>query len=265
MREMKHSILSVGNRNKRRSKEIRLIRDRPALEKINNNALYMRVYDELHQALMSGVFRPGEPVTLRQLMVRLGTSVMPARQAVGRLIAEGALKLLPNRSVIVPKMSRKRFSELWKIRQLLEGAAAENACRHATPKLAKRLRQINSSIRKAQSNNDLGEMLLNNQKFHFAIYDTAEMEILRSLIGNLWLQAGPFLYLTFLGHRSLWSLQQHAEAIKAIESRNPAAAKRAITRDIQVAFEALREHGTFSDDEESEPRALRAVRRNSRG
>lgn len=224
-------------------------RNRPALEKIeNNNALYMRVYDELHQALMSGVFRPGEPVTLRQLIVRLGTSVMPVRQAVGRLIAEGALKLLPNRSVIVPKMSRKRFTELWQIRQMLEGVAAENACRLAAPKLANRLKQINTSIRKAQANGDLSSMLLNNQRFHFAIYDMADMEVLRSLIGILWLQAGPFLYLTFMSRRSLWSLQQHSEAIKAFESHNPAAAKRAITRDIQVAYQPLLEHGIFSDE-----------------
>jgi DNA-binding GntR family transcriptional regulator len=224
-------------------------RKRPALVKIEtNNALYMRVYDKLHEALMSGVFRPGEPVTLRQLIVRLGTSVMPVRQAVGRLIAEGALTLLPNRSVIVPRMSRKRFTELWQIRQMLEGVAAENACRLAPPGLVKRLKQINASIRKAQTDGDLSSMLLNNQRFHFAIYDTADMAVLRSLIGILWLQAGPFLYLTFMSRRSLWSLQQHGEAIKAFESRNPTAAKRAITRDIQVAYTSLLQHGIFSDD-----------------
>ena len=247
---MKRALSPVKGRAKLAPKEVRWDRDRPALERINNNnALYMRVYDELHQALMSGVFRPGEPVTLRQLIARLGTSVMPARQAVARLIAEGALKLLPNRSVIVPKMSRKRFTELWQIRQLLEGVAAENAARLATPKLTKHLKQINTSIRKANANDDLSAMLLNNQKFHFAIYDTAEMAVLRSLIGILWLQAGPFLYLTFKGRRSLWSLQQHGEAIKAFEDRNPAAAKRAITRDIQTAYETLLQYGIFSDDE----------------
>jgi DNA-binding GntR family transcriptional regulator len=230
------------------SKQGRWAPRRPGIVKIDNNSLYMRVYDELHQALMSGVFRPGEPVTLRQLIVRLGTSAMPVRQAVGRLIAEGALKLLPNRSVIVPKMSRERFTELWRLRQFLEGMAAENACRLAAPKLAKRLKQINASIKKAQTDGDLSSMLHNNQRFHFAIYDMAEMSVLRSLIAILWLQAGPFLYLTLMSRRSLWSLQQHGEAIKAFEARNPVAAKRAITRDIQVAFESLLEHGIFSED-----------------
>ena len=191
---------------------------RPKLARVNNNSLYMKVYDELHQALMSGVFRPGEPVTLRQLIMRLGTSAMPARQAVGRLIAEGALNLLPNRSVIVPPMSRERFTELWRLRQLLEGMAAENACRLAGPKLAKRLKQINASIRKGQADGDLVSVLQNNQRFHFAIYDMADMTILRSLISILWLQAGPFLYLTLMSRRALWNLQRHTEAIKAFEA-----------------------------------------------
>jgi DNA-binding GntR family transcriptional regulator len=221
---------------------------RPKLVRVDNNSLYMKVYDELHQALMSGVFRPGEPVTLRQLIMRLGTSAMPVRQAVGRLIAEGALRLLPNRSVIVPPMSRERFTELWRLRQLLEGMAAESACRLAGAKLAKRLKQINTSIRKGQTDGDLISVLQNNQKFHFAIYDMADMAILRSLISILWLQAGPFLYLTLMSRRALWNLQRHAEAIKAFEAGDPIAARKAIEKDVETAFEPLLEHGIFSGD-----------------
>jgi len=221
---------------------------RRRLVRVDNNSLYMKVYLELHQALMSGVFRPGEPVTLRQLIMRLGTSAMPVRQAVGRLIAEGALRLLPNRSVIVPPMSRERFTELWRLRQLLEGMAAENACRLAAAKVAKRLKQINASIKRGQAEGDLTSVLLNNQKFHFAIYDMSDMAILRSLIAILWLQAGPFLYLTLMSRRQLWNLQRHSEAIKAFEARDPIAARKAIEKDVATAFEPLLEHGIFSEN-----------------
>ena len=65
----------------------------------------VRVYRALARGLMAGMFSPGEAVTLRILARRLGTSAMPVREAVSRLIAERALVLLPNRSVIVPRMS----------------------------------------------------------------------------------------------------------------------------------------------------------------
>src|SRR5262249_30208271 len=66
------------------------------------DTMRVRVYRALARGLMAGMFKPGEAVTLRTLATRLGTSAMPVREAVSRLIAERALILLPNRSVIVP-------------------------------------------------------------------------------------------------------------------------------------------------------------------
>src|SRR5258706_1352403 len=97
------------------------------------DTMRVRVYRALARGLMAGMFKPGEAVTLRTLAHHLGTSAMPVREAVSRLIAERALVLLPNRSVIVPRMSRARFNELTKARQILEGHVTENALGGATP------------------------------------------------------------------------------------------------------------------------------------
>src|SRR5579863_5105990 len=80
------------------------------LRRPSRDSLHLRVYQELRRALIAGVFLPGQPVTLRQLVKSLGTSIMPVRDAVGRLIAAGALEMLPNRSVIVPLMTRRKFT-----------------------------------------------------------------------------------------------------------------------------------------------------------
>ena len=107
----------------------------------------VRVYGALARGLMAGMFKPGEAVTLRTLAKRLGTSAMPVREAVSRLIAERALVLLPNRSVIVPRMSRARFTELTETRQILEGMVAEAACARATPALLRKLTEINDAMK----------------------------------------------------------------------------------------------------------------------
>src|ERR1700739_2073168 len=83
-----------------------------------------QVYRTLRGLLTTGGFQPGETVSLRNLAKRLGTSAMPVREAVNRLIAEQALQMLPNRQVIVPRMTRRKFFELTRVRQLLEGMAA---------------------------------------------------------------------------------------------------------------------------------------------
>jgi len=55
------------------------------------DTLRLRVYGALARGLMGGMFTPGEAVSLRTLAARLGTSAMPVREAVSRLIAERAL------------------------------------------------------------------------------------------------------------------------------------------------------------------------------
>ena len=65
-----------------------------------------QVYRELRDRFMSGVFLPGQVLTLRNLAADLGVSPMPVRQAVRCLIVEGALEILPNRTMQVPRMTR---------------------------------------------------------------------------------------------------------------------------------------------------------------
>jgi DNA-binding GntR family transcriptional regulator len=99
------------------------------MKRTSRNALQLKAYRILSHELMIGRYKPGQALSLRPLAARLGTSTMPIREAVSRLIAERALVLLPNRNIIVPRMTRARFIELCRVRQLLEGNVAEIACK----------------------------------------------------------------------------------------------------------------------------------------
>src|SRR5262249_4073610 len=137
------------------------------------DTMRVRVYRTLARGLMAGMFKPGEAVTLRTLAHRLGTSAMPVREAVSRLIAERALVLLPNRPGIVPRMSRARFGELSEARQMLEGMMAEAACARATPALLRQLSEINEAMKRCVSDDDFHGALSHNMAFHFALYRAA--------------------------------------------------------------------------------------------
>ena len=109
--------------------------------------LQRRTYETLRMALMGGVFALGQEVTLRSLAAALGTSAMPVREAIGRLITERALVMLPNRTVIVPRMTRGRCIELFQARQALERLAAEAACARATSELIDRIADVDTDLR----------------------------------------------------------------------------------------------------------------------
>ena len=87
-----------------------------ALAPVGRDTVQDRVYQELRRALVGGLFAPGQVLTIRQLADALATSTMPVRDAVGRLITEQALEILPNRSIragaIASSTAPARFGSL---------------------------------------------------------------------------------------------------------------------------------------------------------
>src|ERR1700736_2935673 len=78
-----------------------------------------RAYTSLKQAVLSGGFKPGEVVTLRALANRLAIGDTPVREAVKRLISEGAFEGLPNRSARVPLLDRREIQQILDLRSTL--------------------------------------------------------------------------------------------------------------------------------------------------
>jgi DNA-binding GntR family transcriptional regulator len=220
----------------------------PILSGPERDTLQLRVYRALAAGLKTGMFKPGEAVTLRSLATRLGTSAMPVRQAVSRLIAERALVLLPNRSVIVPRMSRARFTELSEARQVLEGILTEAACDHATPALLRRLFESNEALKRCVEVNDFHGALSHNTAFHFMLYQSANKQVLLPLIEMLWLQAGPFLALSLVTPGARWTARHHQAALVALRAGHGAAARRAIEADIEETTEQLLERTIFENE-----------------
>ena len=87
---------------------------------MSDPSLRTQVYDSLRQALTTGRFVPGQKLTFRFIAGALGVSLTPVREALGRLVAEGAFEMQPSRSVRVPLMTRARIEELRDIRKSLE-------------------------------------------------------------------------------------------------------------------------------------------------
>jgi DNA-binding GntR family transcriptional regulator len=213
------------------------------LEQLEPTTLSERVYQQLRKALMSGRLSLGQSVTLRGLATMLGTSVMPVRDAIRQLTAEGALELLPNRLIRVPELSLERFRELTRVRALLEGDLAAQATSNVTPEVLKNLKQLNedylSAIKNKRSYLDITSI---NQQFHFTIYRLAKNTLQLSLVETLWLRGGPYLA-TFeqLGQsKTVASLsKQHDAVIKALRSQNATATRKALADDILEAAHAF--------------------------
>lgn len=208
-------------------------------------ALQDRVLAELRHGLMVGALPPGQTVSLRRLAQLFGTSPMPIREAINQLTAAHALEMLPNRSVVVPRMSPTRFKDLTQARQALEGVAAERACTNVTPEQIKQLTTINDKLEKAIKARNILTCLTLNQEFHFTLYAAAQSEILSPMIESLWLQAGPIMYLSLTASDMPWDASCHEDVLAALKARKPAAARQAIQRDIGDTAKSLLRSSVF--------------------
>jgi DNA-binding GntR family transcriptional regulator len=168
-------------------------RGEPQLAPLTHLTLFERVYGKLSDALTNGVFAPGETLTIRGLAEQLGTSVMPAREALRRLAAEGALDMLPNRSIRVPVMDATSAAELCRLRMLLEGEATAIAAARLTPEKLQVIRGFHRDFESSVKSGNVFKLLEAGQKLHFAIYEAAESPKMFAIIQMLWLQSGPSL------------------------------------------------------------------------
>src|ERR1700735_541244 len=97
------------------------------MEAVTNETMVNKFYQQLRQAIMSGRFAPGQPLSLRGVAEAVGSSTMPVRAALTRLRAEGALIDGPGRALMVPPMTIELIEELRDVRIALEGCVAKRA------------------------------------------------------------------------------------------------------------------------------------------
>lgn len=210
------------------------------MARIEHQTLNDRAYAAIKKGLMSGQFKPGEVLTIRQLAQDYGISATPVREALQRLVAERSLELLRNRSIAVSVLTLDKFVELRRIRCLLEGLAAELATPHFRDLDIARLDQTILEIDRDIKENNAAGYLRRNEKFHFLIYERAQSPLMLQIIQDLWTQAGPFFNFLFEDSGYLREANDgHRKIIAAIKTGDAAAVRESVIWDISEAAESL--------------------------
>ncbi|WP_377298257.1 GntR family transcriptional regulator [Rhizobium sp. SGZ-381] len=216
---------------------------------IDTVPLHEIVYQRLNKALMAGQIRPGQKLTSRKVAQELGTSDMPVRAALSRLQALKALDPLPNGSLVLPPMTRERFSDLTASRLICEPAATEAAAGRIGKADLKILRRECDGLTQAARNQDIDDYLMRNYEFKFSIYRASGSPSLLFLIETLWLQVGPFLR-QFSGRfdgalSGILEIDYHEDVLAALDRGDAQAAGKALRADIAEGAQFLLAHGEF--------------------
>jgi DNA-binding GntR family transcriptional regulator len=191
------------------------------------------VYRSLRDRILCGGFQPGEAVTLRGIADELGVSPMPIREAVRRLIAERAPEMRDNRRVVVPPMTRTKFTQILFARKALEPELAALALPRLNAKAISKIEAIDDGLGNAVATGDPQGYMRGNYNFHFYIYERAAADMLLGLVASVWLQFGPFMRMAY-GRVGTSDLEDfHEIAIAAMKAGDEAALRQAIADDIE--------------------------------
>ncbi|MEM9394391.1 MAG: GntR family transcriptional regulator [Pseudomonadota bacterium] len=169
-----------------------LLNQKPIAEpQPNLQAAHDRVYRTLRTQIMHGELEPGAALTLRGIGKDYGVSMTPAREAVRRLSAEGALTLSSSGRVSTPELNAERIEELAALRSLLEPELAARAMPRAHIALIERLEMIQTAIGQVIAQEDAVGYLRTNLEFHRTLYLRAQAPAILAMAETVWLQLGP--------------------------------------------------------------------------
>lgn len=199
------------------------------------------IYRQLRDLVLYGDLAPGQAVTIQGLTERLAAGMTPVREAIRRLIAEGALEFQGNRRVCVPLLNAENISEIILARQWLDPHLSLRATQRATPDDLDELTAMDTTLDQSILRGDLRGYLELNYKFHKRLYELAEAPILADMADGLWLRFGPSLRVVCgrLGTQNL--PDKHKDLLQAMRARDAEGAARAIREDVIQGMEQVRQ------------------------
>jgi DNA-binding GntR family transcriptional regulator len=206
--------------------------------------LRQQVVDRLRAAVIAGDLAPGQRLTERDLIDRVGVSRTVIREALRQLESEGLVETLPNKGPAVRALSRAEAVDLYRIRASLEALAArlfiERAPSEALDRLAAALRDVEAAYRAGAAEG----ILAAKNGFYAVLFDGARSDVLSSMLGGLhariwrWRAVG-------LSHadrsraRSTQAIRALRGLVTAIRAADADAAEQAIRDDTAAAAQEV--------------------------
>ena len=200
-----------------------------------------QVYRTLKSQILFGDMVPGQPVTIQGLTDSLGFGMTPVREAIRRLISDGALIFHGNRRVSVPLLDINDIDQLIFARISIETELSRRSTDKIPASGVDHLERIDKRLDRMIEDGDVGGYLRLNHAFHRALYSFAEAPILVDLAERLWLRFGPSLRIV-CGRFGTQSLpDRHKDIITALRDRKAERAAIATGHDIEQGMSMVRD------------------------
>lgn len=182
-----------------------------------------RAHDWIRDRIARQEFTPGYRLVLGSIAAELGMSVVPVREAIRRLEAEGLVTFEHNVGARVAMVDVGQYRHSMELLSVLEGAATALAAPSITAGDVRRARAINE--RMAQQLDDLDPRVFTglNQQFHAVLFEHCPNPRLLELVTAEWVRLGSLRDSTFsfVPDRARESVREHEAILVLVEDAAP--------------------------------------------
>ena len=187
----------------------------------------------VREAILSGVYKPGDKLPQEQLAQSLGVSRIPVRAGLRKLEAEGLVVFYPHRGATVRRLEASEVGEIYDLRILLETFALKSAIDRVTPSQVDELSALADELDQPGEGDEWLEL---RQRFYDLLYTIAGRPRTADLISNLRADVGRYwLGVRVVGHGKA----EHRVIIDAVRAGDPKRAEEWLTQHLTTVSEEL--------------------------
>ncbi|MBB5137910.1 DNA-binding GntR family transcriptional regulator [Thermocatellispora tengchongensis] len=206
----------------------------------------------LRSEIFAGKLRAGEALPERALAARLRVSRTPVREALFILQSEGLVELVPNRGASVRRITADDLTEIYSIRGLLEGHAAELAAERCSEEQLDAMEDAQIRLRRMVSRGSAADQAAADLAFHTALSEATGSPLLTSLLSQVLAFTVSFrANYRYPEARSQTALAEHQDIFEAIRSRDAALAGRLMRAHVESSCRFALEQFHAGDQEET--------------
>jgi DNA-binding GntR family transcriptional regulator len=213
----------------------------------NKKTMTAIVQDRIRDAILNGELAAGARIDQVRLAEMLDVSLVPVREALKKLEAEGFVNIVPRRGAFVTNTSTKDMEDLYFARQILEGDTAYHAADKLTDEDLQTLKGLLPRMGEALHAQNFAAFNEQNRTFHFTIYQAVGNSYLINMIGSLWDLAERYRYrYIYLQDRGPVIQAEHQAIFEACRARDGEKLRAAIIGHMQQTLNGIK-HYAASD------------------
>jgi DNA-binding GntR family transcriptional regulator len=196
------------------------------------------VAEIIRERIIVGTYRRGEKLKQAELAEELGVSITPVREALLMLEAEGYVRGLPHKGLLVPDLVPELSREIYELRLTLERELTAVALTQITPAKLQELKDLQHSLVRALGSGDLPSVRTANYHFHFRLYEMAERPQTLHFVRVLWAKY-PFTDQDQKHDRPLRMRSEHDLFLAKVEEEDHAGAVEAMVQHIRNGWREI--------------------------